>query len=98
MKGYFSIPEPLHLVITGETGNALSFVIERDRTALFLGGLLLLLILLAAGTWLGAHFLLERNTLAVKAVNQAKELEGFHVGFAEQLEKKLAAREKRWQE
>lgn len=97
IKGYSSIPERLHLVITGETGKALSFVVERDRVAMFLGGLLLLVALLAIGTWLGAHFLLERNTLVVKAVNQAQELESFHAGFTELLEKELAVREKKWQ-
>ena len=98
LKAYSSIPERLHLVITGETGKALSLVIERDRAAAVLGGLVLLLVLLAAGTWMGAHFLLERNALATKAGGQAKELQSVHAGFADQLAAALAGREKEWQE
>ena len=62
-KAYSSIPERLHIVITGERGRPFSLVIERDRAAAVFGGLLALLVLLTAGTWLGAQFFQERNAL-----------------------------------
>ncbi|WP_417911278.1 M23 family metallopeptidase [Candidatus Electronema sp. PJ] len=95
---YSSIPEQLHLVITGETGNALSFVVERDWLALCMSGLLLLLLLLPVGTWFALYCLQEKNELAIKTVNQARELESVHADYTEQLDTELAQREKQWQE
>ncbi|MCW5199323.1 peptidoglycan DD-metalloendopeptidase family protein [Desulfobulbus sp. F1] len=98
IKGYSSIPERLHLVVTGETGKALSFVIERDRAAVLLAVLLFLLTALTVGTWLGTRFFQEKRVLAVKAVSQERELKSFHSDFEGQLQQELAIRERNWQE
>jgi murein DD-endopeptidase MepM/ murein hydrolase activator NlpD len=98
IKAYYSIPERLHLVITGESGRPLSFVIERDRAAAVLGGLLGLLVLLTAGTWLGAQFFHQRNALEDTAASQAEELDLLHANFDGRLKNELAVREKKWRQ
>ncbi len=98
LKAYSSIPERLHLVITGERGRPFSLVIERDRAAAVLGGLLALLVLLTAGTWLGAQFLHERNALEDTAASQAEELDLLHANFDDKLKNELSRREKKWRQ
>ena len=94
---YSSIPEKLHLVITGETGTAFSFVLRRDRIALLTGGLLLTVLILGAGSWLGAGFFWEKNVLDAKTAQQADELNSLHARFTSRLEQELSVREKKWQ-
>lgn len=98
IKAYSSIPERLHIVITGERGRPLSLVIERDRAAAVLGGLLTLLVLLAAGTWLGAQFFHQRNALENTAASQAEELDLLHANFDGKLKNELSVREKKWRQ
>lgn len=97
-KAYSSIPERLHIVITGERGRPLSLVIERDRAAAVLGILLAVLVLLAAGTWLGAQFFQERNALEDTATSQAEELDLLHANFDDRLKNELSVREKKWRQ
>lgn len=96
-QGYSSIPERLHVVVTGEAGKAFSFVIQRDRVFAFLGVTFLLLALLSAGTWLGIQFFQQKRILAVKTVSQERELQSFHSSFADQLDKEIQLREHAWQ-
>lgn len=98
IKAYSSIPERLHIVITGERGRPFSLVIERDRAAAVLGGLLALLVLLTAGTWLGAQFFHQRNALEDTAVSQAEELDLLHANFDGRLKNELSVREKKWRQ
>jgi murein DD-endopeptidase MepM/ murein hydrolase activator NlpD len=98
IKAYSSIPERLHIVITGERGRPLSLVIERDRAAAVLGGLLALLVLLTAGTWLGAQFFHQRNALEDTAASQAEELDLLHANFDDRLKNELGIREKKWRQ
>jgi murein DD-endopeptidase MepM/ murein hydrolase activator NlpD len=95
-KSYASIPKKLHLVITGETGNPLSFVVLRDRLALVLGLLLLLFFLLLAGSWWGAIFFKEKRSLALEYAEQSQKSEGLQQHFADTLQKKLGQREAEW--
>ncbi len=97
-KAYSSIPERLHIVITGERGRPFSLVIERDRAAAVFGGLLALLVLLTAGTWLGAQFFQERNALEDTAASQAEELDLLHANFDGKLKNELGIREKKWRQ
>jgi murein DD-endopeptidase MepM/ murein hydrolase activator NlpD len=97
LQGYSSIPERLHVVVTGEAGKAFSFVIQRDRVFAFLGASLLLLSILSAGTWFSLLFFQQKNVLTVKTVKQEHELQSFHSSFAEQLQKEIQLREHAWQ-
>lgn len=98
IKAYSSIPERLHIVVTGERGRPFSLVIERDRAAAALGGLLALLVLLAAGTWLGAQLFHQRNALEDTAASQAEELDLLHASFDGKLKNELSIREKKWRQ
>jgi murein DD-endopeptidase MepM/ murein hydrolase activator NlpD len=88
---YSMIPEKLHLVVTGETGEGMSFVIRRDYVAAFLAVLLFILTALAFGTWLGFGFLRERNVLAERSVLQADALQELSEDFDRILKEQLTA-------
>lgn len=63
---YSMIPKQLHLVVTGETGAGLSFVVRRDHVAIILAVTLSTLTALAVGTWLGIGFFQEKILLPSK--------------------------------
>lgn len=97
-RSYTSIPEKLHLVITGETGKPLSFVVYRDRLALVSAFLLLLFFFLLAGSWWGAIFFQEKRALAAENAEKNQRLEDMQQHFSQRLEEKLHNQEADWQE
>lgn len=90
------IPKQLHVVITGEVGTGLSFVVRRDRLAVIFAVLLFTLAALAVGTWLGVGFFQDRNGLALKTTLQADALEGLSKDLKQRLKEELAAQENMW--
>jgi murein DD-endopeptidase MepM/ murein hydrolase activator NlpD len=94
---YSMIPSQLHLVITGETGAGLSFVVRRDHIAILLAVTLSTLTALAVGTWLGIGFFQEKNSLSLKTTLQADALRELSENFEQNLEEKLAQQRNAWQ-
>ncbi|MCI5130173.1 MAG: hypothetical protein D3904_01330 [Candidatus Electrothrix sp. EH2] len=93
---YSMIPKQLHVVITGEVGTGLSFVVRRDHLAVIFAVLLSTLAALAVGTWLGIGFFQDRNEFAVKAALQTDALKELSGDFQQRLKKELAAQENMW--
>ena len=94
---YSMIPKQLHLVITGEVGSGLSFVVRRDHVAIMLAVTLSTLTALAVGTWLGIGFFQEKNSLALKTTLQADALRELSENFDQNLKEKLTAQKNAWQ-
>ena len=91
------IPKRLHLVVTGETGAGLSFVVRRDHVAIILAVILSSLTALAVGTWLGIGFFQEKNSLAFKTTLQADALRELSEHFEQNLQDQLATQKNAWQ-
>ena len=91
------IPRQLHVVITGEVGTGLSFVVRRDRVTVVIAVIVSILTVLAVGTWLGIGFFQDRNGLALKTTLQADALKELSELSEQQLQEQLAAQQKRWQ-
>ncbi|MCI5208856.1 MAG: hypothetical protein D3910_08695 [Candidatus Electrothrix sp. ATG2] len=94
---YSMIPKRLHLVITGEAGAGLSFVVRRDHVAIILAVTLSTLTALAVGTWLGIGFFQEKTSLALKTTLQADALRELSENFEQNLQGQLAAQKNAWQ-
>jgi murein DD-endopeptidase MepM/ murein hydrolase activator NlpD len=94
---YSMIPKQLHLVITGETGAGLSFVVRRDYVAIILAVTLSTLTALAVGTWLGIGFFQEKNSLALKTTLQTDALRELSKNFEQNLKEQLSAQKNAWQ-
>ncbi|WP_446008100.1 peptidoglycan DD-metalloendopeptidase family protein [Candidatus Electrothrix sp.] len=90
------IPKRLHVVITGEVGAGLSFVVRRDHVAIILAVTLSTLTALAVGTWLGIGFFQERNSLALKTSLQADALKELSENFEQNLKQQLAEQQNSW--
>lgn len=94
---YSTIPQRLHVVITGEVGAGLSFVVRRDHIAIILAVTLSTLTALGVGTWLGVGFFQERNSLALKTTLQADALKELSENFEQNLKKQLVAQKNAWE-
>lgn len=95
---YRSIPRKLHLIITGEEGSGLTFVIRRESVPLVLGVTFLTLTLLSVGTWMGMGWLRQRNMFSTQVMELSNELTDLRGALDRRVDEKIAAKETAWQE